>query len=137
MATYVHRTSDGSLFSYNPSDSDPVADSVTLAANGLAKLTGLAPLDSTHAWDAATRSVIVVAAPVMSNTMTTGNWMTRFTAAERAAIRNSTDPIVVDLLWLLGHQYQIDLTYPNIINGVSYLVAIGLLDQTRVATILG
>jgi hypothetical protein len=136
MATYVHRIADGSLYSYNPSDSDPVADDATLAANGLAKVSGLAPIDDTHAWDAATLSIVAVPAPVKPNPIGAGNWMTRFTLAERTAIRGSTDPVVVDLLWLIAHQATIDLTDKHIVDGVNYLVSAGLLDASRVAAIL-
>jgi hypothetical protein len=136
MAIYVYNTADGTLASYCPNDTDPVADSATLKANGLAAISGLAPLDPTHAWNPATRTVVTVSAPVLPRPFGTGLWILRFTPAEFQAINASTDAQVEQWLYALNHTTQIDLNDPVIAQGVAYLVSINLLQSARTAAIL-
>jgi hypothetical protein len=136
MATYVYVTATGALYSYNPDDASPVADAATLAKNGLTAVSGLAALDATHEWDAASKSVVVVAEPVPPQPIPTGTWILRFTPAEFQAIAASTDATVQQFMYALNHTTQIDLTDQSIVNGVSYLVSKGLLTQTRVAAVM-
>jgi len=66
MATYVYNVADGSLFTWGLGNSigQVIVRPTPLFNYGLAFKTGLLPLDATHAWDAATKSVIVVTAKV-------------------------------------------------------------------------
>jgi hypothetical protein len=58
MALYVYNATTGALVSWCQNDTDPVADQSTLTAKGLAVVTGLPPLDATHAWSSATKTVV-------------------------------------------------------------------------------
>jgi hypothetical protein len=136
MAIYVYRTSDGSLYSWAPNDTDPVADAATLAASGLAVVSGLPVLDSSHAWDAVTKTVVSVTPPPVPKPITTGKWIMRFTPQEFQAINTSADPQVQQLMYALNHTTDIDLSDPLITNGTAYLVAINLLQSSRVAAIM-
>ena len=63
-------------------------------------------------------------------------FLTRFTASERIAIRASTDPIVVDFMELLNLATYIDVGDQNTIDGVNYLASQNLIAAGRVAEIL-
>jgi hypothetical protein len=52
-----------------------------------------------------------------------------FLAAERIAIRKSTDPIVQDFMDLLDKAKVIRLDHPDTISGVLYLESVGLLNR--------
>ncbi len=136
MAIYVYRTSDGSLYSWAPNDKDPVADAATLAANGMALVTGLPALDSSHAWAAASKTVISVTPPLVPKPITTGKWIMRFTPQEFQGINTSADPQVQLFVYALNHTTDIDLSDPLITNGVAYLVSLNLLASSRVTAIL-
>ena len=69
-------------------------------------------------------------------TMTTLIFMRRFTPQERISIRASTDPILVDFLWLLGQAPNVRLDDPDTIAGVNYVESIGLITPSRAAQIL-
>lgn len=63
-------------------------------------------------------------------------FLRRFTAAERIAIRASTDPVVSDFLQLLYLAQEVRLDDPDTLAGVDYLEAIGLLAAGRAAAVL-
>lgn len=63
-------------------------------------------------------------------------FLTRFTASERIAIRASTDPIVVDFMELLNLASYVDVGDQNTIDGVNYLASQNLIAASRVAEIL-
>ncbi len=65
MAIYVYSLSDGSLVSYSPNDTDPVASPARLAANGLAFVSGLPQLSPTVAWNPATHTTRTITPPVI------------------------------------------------------------------------
>lgn len=136
MAIYVYDSTSGALRSYCPADSDPVADAATLAAKGLAVAKGLPALDATHAWDATTRAVVVVAATPTPAPIATGKWILRFTALEFQAINASPDAQVQQFMYALNHTTQIDLADPVVVNGVKYLVSLNLLASARVAVVM-
>jgi len=132
MALYVYRISDGLLISWSPNDSDPVASDAVLTAKGWAKVTGLLPLDDTHAWDAPTHSVVVVAfTPIRY--LSVFDFANRFTAAELAAIRASANTGVQKFVFMLplAVGQTIDLNSPVITTVMTLLVAQGLLTQPR------
>lgn len=131
VALYVYRVSDGSLVSWSPNDTDPVASDAELAAKGFAKTTGL-PLDNTHAWDAPTHSVVVVAfTPIRF--LSVFDFANRFTPAELAAIRASANPGVQKFVFMLplALNFTVDLNSPVITQVMTLLVAQGLLTQAR------
>lgn len=136
MAIYVYNTSTGALASYCPNDTDPVAPAATLAANSLAALTGQSALDSTHQWDAASKSVVTVAAPVVPNWIPSHSFVMCFTGAETVAIKASTDAQVQRFMLMLQVAPQVDLNSSVVINGVNYLASINLIASARVAQIL-
>ena len=136
MALYVYRIADGSLYSWAPDDTDPVAPDDVLAANGFALVSGLPPLDATHGWDAATKTVVAIVPPLPVVSVGTPKWVLRFTSAEMIAIRASSNPDVQHLLFALGFSQSVNMNDPIIIAGVNLLVAAGLLAQDRVAAIL-
>ena len=137
MALYVYKISDGTLVSWSPNDSDPVASDAVLAANGLAKVTGLLPLDNTHAWDAPTHSVVVVAfTPIRF--LSVFDFANRFTAAELAAIQASANAGVQKLVFMmpLAINQTIDLNSQVVQTVMTLLVAQGLLTQARANAII-
>ena len=132
MALYVFKQSDGTLVSWSPNDTDPVASDAVLAAKGWAKVTGLLPLDDTHAWDAPTHTVVVVAfTPIRF--LSVFDFANRFTPAELAAIRASANPGVQKFVFMLplAINQTIDLNSPVITTVMALLVAQGLLTQVR------
>lgn len=136
MAIYVYRTSDGSLYSWAPNDTDPVASAGTLAAAGLAVLTGLPALGPTVAWDAVNKTTKTVTPPPAPQPIGTGFWIMRFTPQEFQAIMASADPVVQQFLYALNHTTQIDLSTPTLVNGAAYLVSVGLLTSARAQAVM-
>ncbi len=63
MAIYIYKISDGTLFSYCPNDTDPIASPARLAANGLASVSGLPQLSPTVVWNPLTLTTRTIAAP--------------------------------------------------------------------------
>lgn len=136
MAIYVYKVLDGTLVSYCPNDTDPVAPTAILEAQGLAARSGLPPLDSTHQWSPASQTVVTVTVAAPPKLIATSSWIMRFTPAEFAAIRASTDSAVQEFMYALLGIQQISLADPVIVNGVNYLVSINLLASSRVAAIM-
>lgn len=64
------------------------------------------------------------------------DFILRFTSAEFAAITASANPNVINILATLRARLDVRLGSPDAVNGVAYLVAIGLLTQERAALIL-
>lgn len=136
MAIYVYHVSDGTLVSWCPSDTDPVAPAAQLSAQGMASVSGLAPLDASHVWDAPTKTVKTItpaAAPVW---IPTWKFILLFTPAENAAIRASTDTTVQHFFDALRTTPQINLSDPIVAQGVNYLVSVSLLTQSNANLIL-
>lgn len=138
MAAYIYNTATGTLVSWVPNDTDPVAPAGVLASNGLTAITGLPALDSTHAWDPTTKTVITVIAPTPPKPLPLVNWVFRFTAAELDAIRASSDPAVRKFMFLLplGANQLIDLSQVFVQNAIANMVTLGLLTQARANVIL-
>jgi hypothetical protein len=136
MAIYVYTIATGALYSYSPGDTDPVADAATLAAAGLAVVTGLPQQGPTVVWNAATKTTQTIVAPPVPQPILTGIWIMRFTPQEFQAIAASTDATVQQFLYALNHTTQIDLTTQPIINGVGYLLSLNLLTLARIAAIM-
>ncbi|MEN6535639.1 MAG: hypothetical protein ABFD89_18390 [Bryobacteraceae bacterium] len=136
MALYVYRVADGSLFSWAPTDDSPVASAEELAAAGLALASGMPALDASHAWDAATKTVVETTPAPIPKPIGTSRWILRFTPQEFQAITASTDAKVEQFMFALEHTMQLDLSDPVIVDGIAYLVSINLLVADRVAAIL-
>lgn len=64
------------------------------------------------------------------------DFLKRFTAEERIAIRSSTDPVIVDFMHLLSLESEVNLKDEFIIKNVSYLETNSLLDSGRAEAIL-
>ena len=137
MSTYVYRLSDGSLYSWGD-DGGPIASDAELAAKGMAKVTGLAAIDQTHAWDITTHSVIVVIAPTPFRQLSVFEFANRFTAAEIVAMQASSNNGVKKFLFMLplANAQIIDLNSQVIINVMALLVSQGILTQARSDVIL-
>lgn len=136
MALYVYNTATGELYSWAPNDSDPVASADELAAKGMSVASGLPALDATHAWDAATKTVVTVAAPVLPKFVSAWQFIQSFTATEAAAIKASADANVQRFMLMLTVTQQVDLNNAVVQGGIQYLAAVGLIAPERVAQIL-
>ena len=65
------------------------------------------------------------------------DFLRRFTRAERIALRaaEATDPVVADFLLMLTLAEDVDLTSPDVTEGLAYLEANGFVTAERGATI--
>lgn len=133
MALYVYKISTGALVSWSPNDDAQVASDAELASKGLAKVVGLTALDSTHAWDAPTHSVVVVAAPTLIRVMNVFDWMDRFTPAELVAIRASANAGVQKFVFMLplAASVGVDINSGRMQTVMALLVNQGLITQAR------
>lgn len=136
MAIYVYNATTGALVSWCPNDTDPIASADVLLAQGLTSVSGLPALDSTHAWNANTKTIVTVTPPVMPNYIEPYQFILLFTSAEHAAIAASTDQKVTQFMMAIQVASTINLNDPVVQNGVNYLVSIGLLTQANANLIL-
>ncbi len=76
--------------------------------------------------------------PVGSNgiSLTQLEFLRRFSAEERIAIRSSDNPIIVDFLHLLNLAQEIKTDDPDTIAGVNYLETLNLIAEGRAAVTL-
>lgn len=77
-----------------------------------------------------------VAAAPSTTTLSPIAFLRRFTAPERAAIRASANPYVVDFMDLLNKATEVLQSDPDVQGGMAYLVSLGLLSQARADEIL-
>lgn len=111
--------------------------------NGLVKAIGSGPAvppTCTEVADWATAEQMMLAdAPQVPRAVSAFEFRRRLTAAERIAVRASADPLVVDFVDLLDHAPQVVLDPPDadVVAGLAYLVAQGLLAPGRPAEIMG
>ena len=137
MALYVYNTTTGALVSWCPNDTDPVADTATLTAKGLAMVSGLPALGPTVAWNPATRTTQAVTPPPPVLNVAAAQFIMLFTPAETTAIRASTDPNVQHWLFALSVTPTINLNDATVIQpGLQYLVSQNLLTSARMAQIV-
>jgi hypothetical protein len=145
MAIYVYNNSNGVLISWIPEDltiaqaqaSGQLASNADLAAAGNGAKDNLPPLDETHAWDPATKTVITVVPPIPVNLLNTFDFIMAFTPAELATIRGTTtDDNIQRFLYALEVTQGMDLNNATIKNSLQYLVTKGLLTQARANAIL-
>lgn len=143
MAIYVYRTADGSLYSWSPNDSDPVASAAQLAAQGMASVSAMPALDASHAWDPATKTVIAVTPAPAPKWMPTFLFVNLFTDAEHTAIALAATPgqatfdaKVSKFMLMLQTAQQVNLNDPLVQGGVNYLASVNLLTAANAALIL-
>jgi hypothetical protein len=136
MALYVYVAATGELYSWSPNDTDPVADALTLKANGFVAIKGLPPLDPSHAWSPAQLTVVSVTPPTPPLWIPTYQFILLFTPFEHSAIVASTDLKVQQLLMAIGVAQQINLNDPIIQGAMAYLVSLNLLTQANATLIL-
>src|SRR5207344_1921779 len=93
----------------------------------------LPQIDSTHAWDAPTHTVVVVAAPPVVRFLSVYAWILRFTPTEISAIRASSDSVVQYFLFVLplAINNMVDLNDANLATFMARLVTLSLLTPAR------
>ena len=79
-----------------------------------------------------------VAPPVVYQTagLTFLQFMALLTSAEQAAVANSTDTQTRLFVMMATGAGSLDLANPEVVSGINYLAAIGLIASARAATIL-
>ncbi len=92
---------------------------------------GAIPDMNLHVWDPETETLVL-----STRTCTKLEFSMRFTLEERTAIRNSSDPIVQDIMRLMDAAEFINLDYVATVQGLGYIASVGLLTPERVAAIL-
>lgn len=143
MAIYVYNTADGSLYSWSPNDTDPVASAAQLTAQGMTAVSGLAALDASHAWDSATKTVISITPAPAPKWMATYLFVNLFTDAEHTAIllaatpgQASFDARVSKFMMMLSLAQQVNLSDPLVQGGINYLASVNLITSANAALIL-
>lgn len=141
MAIYIYKTVDGTLVSYCPNDTDPVASAGTLTANGLTATTGLSPIGPTTIWDAPTKTTKTITAP-KSVVSVLAFWQ-RFTAVEREALEGSYQTGTQAVKNAIGafRNYimsvpQVDINDPYIQAKVTQMETVGIIAAGRAAQVL-
>ena len=71
-----------------------------------------------------------------STVMSKKEFLARFTMNERIAIRDSADPIVRDLMFMLEAAAYVDVVDPLVVQGINYLAAVNLIAASRVQELL-
>lgn len=136
MAVYIYNTTSGTLVSWCPEDTDPVAPAQVLSAKGLTSVSGLPALDATHIWDATNRTVATITPPVQANLVSTFDFLAGFTSDQFAAMQSSGDPVVQQMLFIIQSVPQIDLNNTTVQNFINYLATNSVLPQSSVASVL-
>lgn len=138
MAIYIYKIADGTLVSWNPNDTDPVAIPAQLTAQGLASASGLPALSPTVGWDAPTHTTKTIVPPPATRFLSVYSFILRFTPAELQAIRASTDSVVQYFLFVLplALNQVVDLNDPGLASFMARLVTLALLTQPRSTTIM-
>ena len=85
-------------------------------------------------WDSTTLEFITE--QILSFPLTRLQFLERFTASERIAIRQSTDPYIYDFMDLLAMATMIDLLDPQIAQALQYMEYVGLISHPRAEEIL-
>lgn len=88
----------------------------------------------TAEWSPSRGGFVDIVAP--TTTITRLQFQRRFSLPERIAIRASSDPIVIDYREMGQLAEAIDLTDADVVQGVGYLEAQGLIGPGRAAEIL-
>ena len=76
------------------------------------------------------------AEPIRETQLTKLQFLRRFTAPERIAIRASTNPVIVDFMSLLDLAQDVRLDDPDTVAGVNYLETLTLISKGRAADVL-
>lgn len=132
---YLYENESGRLVS-STSDPAKVAAAEILAARGYTATGDLPALDATHIWDIPTLTVATIPATT-DPVLPTYQFILSFSGDEMTAIRGSVDVNVQRLLYALERTQEIDRTSASVVQGLAYLVAVGLVSQARSDQILG
>jgi hypothetical protein len=149
MAIYVYKTNSGALHSWIPDDLTVVeaqdkgllASDAALAANRMTAVDSLPPLDETHAWDPAQKTVIEVPAP--KPILRTHEFILLFTDAEYTGVLKAGDhkdatygPRIAKFNAFLRSEPSVDLNSQYVKDSVNHLVTKGILTQAEADRIL-
>lgn len=85
-----------------------------------------------HVWNPETLTLD----PMSGATVTRMEFMSRFTPAERIAVRTSTDPMAADIMNLIEVAEFIDPKDPRTTQAIQYLASVGLIPANRVEEVL-
>ena len=128
MTWYVIHRDDGSLVGYGTSIGEINPAWTVYQHEG-------DRLDQDFLWNEATRA-FDIPRPAPARQIKTRDFMLRIPTASRIAIRNSTDPIVIDMIEVLYSGQDVDLNSATTAQSLAYLQSIGLLSQAQVTEIL-
>jgi len=78
----------------------------------------------------------VIGSPAPIRKITKGSMRSRFTIAEKVAIKVSSDPIVQVLAEDMNNSSHADLDYQELIDGLNYLQSVGIIAGGRVTELL-
>lgn len=106
------------------------------AASELLDLAGLGEAWAGVTYQPAPPPVVDPEPPVI-RWMSQADFKRRLTASERIAVRaaRSLDPVIDDFLDILDSTTNVNLDDPDLINGLAYMVALGLIAPERPAQI--
>lgn len=85
-------------------------------------------------WDSTTLEFITE--PILHFSITRLQFLERFTAIERIAIRASADPFIHDFMDMLAMSTMIDMLDPQIAQALQYMEYVGLITHPRSSEIL-
>lgn len=150
MAIYVYKTTGGALQSWIPDNltvaeaqaQGLLASNAELSAGRMTAVDSLPPLDATHVWDAAQKTVVTVAAP--APIMATSDFMLLFTDAQYNDIQHAAalgDPAynmrISKFSRWLQTTMRVNCGDPFVVGIVgTSMVAQGILTQTEANSIL-
>ena len=77
-----------------------------------------------------------IQAPRSASPMTKLEFMRRFSAEERIALRSSADPVVKDFLMMFDLSEQVLIDDPELADGIRYFESLDLITKGRAAIIL-
>lgn len=127
MPYYAQIDGDGIAYAVSELSGEVIADNLIPLAS--MDLSVLGKRRAGSSWgDVPAESLPVALAPLA--------FLRRFTAPERAAIRASANPYVVDFMDLLNKATEVLQSDPDVQGGMAYLVSLGLLTQARADEIL-
>ena len=134
MIYAIHEIESGRLVRVT-TDAAKVAAPAILAARGYA-VAERPDSEAGGVWNPAT--LAFDPPPPAPLVLTPLQWLMRFTPAERIAIRAArvTDPVVEDIMDLLDKAQEVHPAEPATVQGVQYLVSVGLLTPARGAEVL-
>lgn len=126
MAYYVLTTNDTFL---GVALSDPYP--LNLPNISISEMDGTIPDLNVNTWDSGIGAFVE-----STDKITKLKFLNRFTMSERIAIRNSADPVVLDIMSLMDAAEYVSIHDPATIQGINYLAYVGLVSPARSQEIL-